>query len=117
MTDNQIIEALKYCVKNPYACTDCLYVKNSGPCVTNDPKILFNLINRQKSEIERLNNDLRIWKDIAYRETGYVEIAKADAIKEFADRFHTKLHSFPTGYNSVFGRIFDNLVKEMLEEK
>lgn len=41
------------------------------------------IINRLQAEIERLNNDLRVWKDIAHRETGYVGIAKAEAIKEF----------------------------------
>ena len=37
-------------------------------------------------EIEGLQKDLGIWKDIAARETSYVSIVKTEAIKELADR-------------------------------
>lgn len=42
-------------------------------------------INEQIEEIERLNSDLRIWKDIAYRETEYVEITESEAIKNYLE--------------------------------
>ena len=37
----------------------------------------------------------------------------AEAIKEFAERLKEKLYGFPTVYNSAFGRMIDNLIKEM----
>ena len=76
-----------------------------------------------KAEIERLQNDLSTWKDIAHRETSYVSIAKAEAVKEFAERLKNyyiknKIYDKPNAH-TLIGFLFcqiDNLVKEMAGE-
>lgn len=52
MTDNEIIKALEYCV-SVNSCDDC---KKPTPriCTTFETKDFLDLINRQKAEIERL---------------------------------------------------------------
>ena len=67
------------------------------------------------AEIERLNSDLRVWNDIAHRETEYVEIAKAEAIKEFAERVKMAFYyEFDEIIPSIMADNIDNLVKEMV---
>lgn len=70
------------------------------------------------AEIERLQKDLGIWKDIAHRETRYVDIAKAEAYKEFAERLKECKHECGCNYRkkpvyAVTEEKIDNLVKEM----
>lgn len=92
-----------------------------------DVVFLKDFINRQKAEIERLNHiraelskEIDIWKDIAKRETGYVGIARAEAIREFADRILDKYEiwteSHVTEYQYIAELVY-NLVKEMTEDK
>lgn len=84
-----------------------------------DVAFLKDFINRQKAEIERLNHiraelskEIDIWKDIAKRETGYVGIARAEAIREFAERLKAKRGL----YGEIWGSDIDNIVEGMLEE-
>lgn len=73
-------------------------------------------------EIERLQSDLGIWKDIATRETSYVSIAKTEAIKEFAKRLKEQGHIQlpPVGYTIdtsdfvIYPEDIDILLKEMV---
>lgn len=56
MTDNEIVKALECCGKNPPSCADCGY---KGKCNRRDcydylKLDAFDLINRQKAEIEEL---------------------------------------------------------------
>ena len=44
----------------------------------------------------------------------HIEKAKAEAIKEFAERLKEKCFTIPTVYNPHFGMMVDNLVKEMV---
>ena len=101
MTDNEIIrektfsEELPYFKEqikevfdyydNPKGCAEMLYI-----AVLSDSNRIVRKaeeeITRQQAEIERLQHELNIWKDIAYRETSYVSIAKTEAVKEFAER-------------------------------
>ena len=88
-----------------------------------DVAFLKDFINRQKAEIERLNHiraelskEIDIWKDIAKRETGYVGIARSEAIKEFAERLKAEATLQHGGVTVVYGSCIDNLVKEMTEE-
>jgi hypothetical protein len=46
-----------------------------------------------------------------------LKAARAESVKEFAERLKEKLYSIPTVYNSHFGRMIDNLVKEFTEGK
>ena len=73
--------------------------------------------NSYKAEVERLQNDLSTWKDIAHRETSYVSIAKAEAVKEFAERLKEKQQTFigdEYTYKFIYLIEIDNLVKEMV---
>lgn len=76
----------------------------------NSAKIALDLINRQRAEIEDLN-------EIVFTDrTEAIKMLKAEAIKEFAERLK---NSF--GYGWVLGSAakthIDNLVKEMTEGK
>ena len=83
MTDKEIVKALRCCAdKN---CKGCPMVVKAN-CRETVANLSWDIINRQRAEIEELNRHLAIWKDIAHRETKYVEMARAEAIKEFAER-------------------------------
>lgn len=98
-TDEDIIKALEFCASNKYTCDGCPCVEDKFECVTNDPKFALDLINRQRTEIERLHSEVKektetivFLKDQA---TGWsidfcnlkakLNTAKAEAIKEFAE--------------------------------
>ena len=127
MTDNEIIKSLECCVKDgyPYGCKDCQY--HNLNCNEQLDADALDLINRQKVEIERLERDVFTykirWAKAESRETK----AKAEAIKEFAERLKEKAHTTPVfdSYCSktymgnvlkVYVADIDNLVKEMVGE-
>ena len=105
-TDDEIIKALECCrTIDGNDCSTCPYYGKhyeigSGGCSNHLVNDALALINRQKAEIEKLNAQKR----------GY-----SIAIKEFAERLKGKAE-FTTiaGYIS-YGRLIDNLVKEMTE--
>ncbi len=121
MTDNDIIKALECCKTG--ACLSCPKWKNeyvAGEC--NDIlHFALGLINRQKAEIEELKKGFEVWRDIAHRETQYVSIAKAEAIKEFAERLKESAFecdvSFGYGHEHYTEAVavvkIDNLLKEL----
>lgn len=78
---------------------------------------LQTLVDDQQAEIERLQNDLSTWKDIAHRETSYVSIAKAEAIKELLDKIEKQ--AIPNEDDVYWVELDDvcNLVKEMVGEQ
>ena len=59
MTDNEIVKALETCLKNE--CDKC-FLKDNETCQIDLMKLLFDLINRQKEEIERLEKSNRNWR-------------------------------------------------------
>ena len=81
MTDNEIIKALECCSKNPLNCRECGYKGrcNRIDCYDYLKRDALDLINRQQSEIERLQTENNQFADIGKM---YSEI-KAEAIKEF----------------------------------
>ena len=92
MTDNEIIKALGRC---PYQrdCVSC----DVNAC-DNSPnhimKCARDLINRQKAEIERLNKEVdRLSQCVLYHD-GQIADAKAEAIKEFAERIDKYLKRY-----------------------
>jgi hypothetical protein len=106
MTDNEIVKALEYC-----GCAECMAI--------------IDLINRQKAEIERLRKDNEYilmqhrfqrrpggdcWNDV-------IEKAKAEAIKEFAERLKEKAWN---GMWEIIAHVdvddIDRIAKEMTEE-
>lgn len=140
MTDKEIIKALECCIADNVSCDGCPVI---GVC-QHDPdcpkSIALDLINRQKAEIKNMFS-ARTYK--ALYETAKTEInklqwqvnhlkkydeerdirlharltekARAEAIKEFAERLKEK-------GNCSFGECFvvdwiDSLVKEMVGEE
>ena len=94
MTDNEIIKALECCCANNN-CDGCPldYLTFSSECASKLAINSLDLINRQKAEIERLENEYR-WLDqessiLAADVTelsNQLKTAKAGAYKEFAER-------------------------------
>lgn len=119
MTDNEIIKALMCCIA--IDCDCCPYCDINHCCAEMIESTL-DLINRQKTEIERLyhlraelSKENDVWKDVAKRETGYVELARTEAIKEFAERLENDLGDLFLVNNPCVPSIIDNLAKEMTE--
>lgn len=128
MTDNEIIKALECCSTSKVNCTNCPYDGDDllRPCSCNLMKDAIDLINRQKAENERLQARailLDAIEDTIYPlpfETDYdkaIKKAKAEAVKEFAERLKEKSEHFDLEKeNFVSETDIDNLVKEMVGE-
>ena len=139
MTDEQIIKALECCINDD--CDNCH--DTFGNCEHNAMRNALDLINRQKAEIERLQNillkfmdEVARWeekKGIDVSELPLIPICdegrdaidhhRAVAIKQFAERLKENVESYDvtTGYkitivHAVEEETIDNLVKEMVGE-
>ena len=100
MTDNEIIKALECCRCGDEDLSDCdhcpLECNNLFVCHTKLSNKALSLINRQKAEIERLQDRLSKLQcsydcELVYRKELHKR-AKAEAVKEFADKMHTEIH-------------------------
>ena len=140
MTDKDIIKALKLCteIKTSEACDDCPYrglCREDGDILEKDA---LALINRQQAEIERLKtkcentqigynfaeDEIKNLKKDKYKlqkalnqSEDYRVIAKAEAVKEFAERLKKEIDIRPTysrEQNKYVVFLIDNLVKEMV---
>ena len=67
MTDNEIIKALECCSNScddGFAkCDECPRFEEGSGCTLRTMKNALDLINRQKAEIERLENELKITRE------------------------------------------------------
>lgn len=125
-TDEEIIEALECCVKSK-TMEDCLkskcpFSKEWDLCLGSEPqKLYLDLINRQKSEIERLKGSTVV-NNIMESQRIKRE-AKAEAYKEFADMVKKNIKevwNYDNGTCScalVLTKDIDNLLKEMVGEE
>ena len=109
MTDEQIIKALECCATDDgndcFQCPYCnlFFEPGNGGCVNRCRKDALNLINRQKTEIERLREYYKMYfdrkaeieekqleiehmKDRCSLTEEYIEKLKSEAIKEFAEQ-------------------------------
>ena len=91
MTDNEIIEAYKNCqIKGGLGCYNCPFDKDEDhSCLDDLREATFNLIDRQKAEIERLSIEcetLVTQLKVAYEQIHKLNMAKSEAIKEFKDK-------------------------------
>ena len=127
MTDKDIIKALECCgIKTD--CKGCYFDTHESEdiCAREIVKNAFDLLNRQKEEIEFLRktigkNDKKAL-DVTLEE---IEKSRVEAIKEFAEQLkQTITNEINTYYNSNGGGYYlaedviediDNLVKEMTE--
>jgi hypothetical protein len=147
MTDKDIIKALELCTNDELeVCDGCAFQKYKmgydGGCLDYLLKSVFDLINLQRAEIEKLNVELVGMRGACnsynmHYDNAKVEIErlkkgwkadvieteniKAEAIKEFAKRLKEKayLNDGVTGFQDVIVEVndIDNLVKEMVGEK
>ena len=146
MTDNQIIKALECCA-DEMGCKKgcpCFDPKAKGSCCTISKigieKIALDLINRQQAEIERLQKvkeqikkeknkilDAQMFlAKICDNLEKKLKTAKAEAIKEFAERLKA-LDRLDVDVSYGYGRehyteaiavnLIDNLVKEIIGEE
>lgn len=128
MTDEQIIKALEYCIANDNKCPDCPIF---GSKICGKPalffKEVFDLINRQNAEIERLNRILNTdvvvfrggrgnGKSETIRKIIEARVAeiRAKAYKECIEKAKEILHNYCI---ELVDDDLDNLVKEMVGEE
>lgn len=117
MTDNEIIKALGCCkIKTPpYKCEECPLLRGtSNSCISECKELAYDLINRQKEEIENKNRQIE-------ELVSFQRLCERKAIKEFTLRL--KKSSFPCDVSFGYGRehcteavaVFeiDNLAEEM----
>ena len=128
LTDEDITSSLEV-ISTTSNCIECK-IRNckwgTCNCSQTTADAALDLINRQKAEIERLQNTL---DDVLDREPLLVErsekYAKAEAYKEFAEKLKEKIgdcHIVSDGEYCGFDcgdihRCIDNFLKEMVGEK
>lgn len=83
LTDVEIVKALENCLKNE--CDKCSF-KDSEICQIDLMKLLFDLINRQNAEVERLTIRLRKVEHQLDDLCKMHNVIKAEARKEFAEK-------------------------------
>ena len=145
-TDEEVIKALECCSKdNVKDCDACPYedMETKTYCVNELIKDALDLINRQKAEIDILIRKHDTLLDEIAEKQAQIErlrehclncgekttrtilmlqeilgTARAEAIREFAERFKDKYKKpfFYLGSYEQFMREVDDLVKEMTEE-
>ncbi len=132
MTDNEIIKALECCAVL-YSCKGCPLKDFSTACVSINKRNAFDLINRQKAEIERLNSCVKsedeiraIMKDKMFHIVKEIVNEQIDSViklsrREFAEKLKKNLDISATGYSTeeVISQVedeVDNLLKEMESE-
>lgn len=135
MNDNDIIKALECCALNKN-CAECPLCRTSRePCRVVLAREAFNLINRLKSEIERLNGCVKsedevrkIMKDslpdvvrgmVSEQITQAHEAGKNEGYIGFAEMVKkNRIRLFNTIYSDYyFGKMIDSFVIEMVAKK
>ena len=109
MTDKDIIKALE----DALAMGDSPIGEHWGVLISKAKvRSALDLINRQKAEIERLEDDNQFLQDRRFKELSEV---RDIAIKEFAERLKAEIKD-STHMIGIFAEI-DNLVKETVGER
>lgn len=114
MTDNEIIETFK---DNCNSCEYCPYHIYSD-CDERNRKDILDLIKRQQAEIERLTERNFNLSEKGEKVCIALKTAKAEAIKEYAERLKRKselmaMSVYAAPERAVFVSDIDNLVKEI----
>ena len=129
MTDNEIIKALECLAGTEIMCKDCSFSRFESrgfACKKNVSTAAIDLINRQKAEIERLTEAGKEAVSCFTRMESFykikckeIEIARAEAIKEFAEglKKHFETYTDDEESNAIYMRnLIDDLVEEMTEK-
>ena len=114
MTDNEIMQALKCLCGDEIPCKDCAYKSDAFACRRMTAIDALELIRRQQKEIERLKIEKQSLRSAAVSYKIHYNKARAEAIKEFAERLKDNLQ-WDSGYDDKFAfeNDIDVLVKEM----
>ena len=109
MTDEQIMQGLKWCYQVEGSCGDCPYRPDDikkAKCHDRLGNDVIGLIKRQQAKIDKLyQTNFNLIKGIG----DLVELTRDEAIKEFEDKLKANL-SFG---KYITGEQIDNLVKDM----
>lgn len=122
MTDEQIITRLECWPRRVTNCEERVYYYTAGYRMCNADLIngALDLINRQKKDIERLNNYKELYEDLKEENLETIRCikqsiksARAEAVREFAE----KVKYYADGYNwlEMTCSQVDEIVKEMTE--
>ena len=140
MTDNEIIKALDICSKNGF-CSECPYSDDFTNCNTRVCKDVLALIYRQRAKIEALQMDneqlqsdiINVNMNLEHQQEDIKDMkienqslrsaansykihynkAKAEAIREFAERLKERNEDFCVD-KSDMAFVVDSIVKEMV---
>lgn len=111
-TDDEIVKAVKCCYFLHTGCICCPFNGVAG-CMNESGEAILDLINRQKAEIADERARKELCAEVIKRLDKENETARAEAIKEFAERLRAKSEY---GTINVSPWQIDNLVKEMTGE-
>ncbi len=113
MTDNDVIKALRCC--KTMKCKDCPFTICDSNC-DNVENLALNLIENQKTEIQKLNVFIEELNDKTNSVIDCYKQTKSEIIKEFAEKLKRQIDmiSYETGFeHQETIETIDNLVKEM----
>lgn len=111
MTDNEIIKALECCAEDEWRCNNnCPFFEKCSKTLM--AKSSLDIITRQQAEIERLKIENQSLRGAANSYKIHYDEARAEAVKEFADRLKKEC-IIDRGYEILQEGTIDNLVKEM----
>lgn len=118
-TDEEIIKAVECCSEPCCVCDECpLYCVGVNCSSFELHRYALDLINRQKSEIERLNKKVEELSDVLSDtiRIRYAE-AKTEAYKEFAEKLKENAMTKFDWNDYIDIEEVDNILKEMMGDK
>ncbi len=93
MTDEQIIKALECCIKSTSDCDNCpLHITGDGDCTDKAKQGALDIINRQQTEIEKLNVELVGMRGACNSYKMHYDNAKAEMESLKADKIIAERH-------------------------
>ena len=129
MTDNDIIKAWECCTsEKTSSCFKCPFYKLCDDDNFSLVKATLDLINRQKAEIKKCENIIRLADKTIEKQSAEikrleqenfdrsltVETWKCEAVKEFAERLKAEKFEHQNFGGLIYYEDVDNLVKEMV---
>lgn len=116
MTDSEIVKGLECCTAKPRAlCKKCPYFLGNGKCkLAALQRDALTLAKDQQAEIERLTETLNATIEGQKTLQRYIAVARAEAVKEFADRLLGKAKS--TRERFLLERMIATVTRELIGE-